>query len=418
MKKLVWVGVILSGCLLPNVEVDPSLAGGSDGAGGGSSAGSHAGGSSNKAGAQSNDAGTATNVDNGGAGADEPGGAPTSGTDAGGTPAVGGSDVGGTGGTAGTAGTAGMGGSGTLGEQQGAFTIFTVKGMLPTHITQGPDSNFWFTDNEAKQLGRITPKGVVTTIALPAPPDIAARKFGTIIAGPDAALWLTDDTYRQIVRVSLNGNATFFTPTPKLQQVDVLVNGPDGNLWGSSALDNKVFKLTTAGEFTYFSPTGADAEAGPSEMIADKFALYAGTRGAGHRQLARISTAGEFVFYDLPGADSLVNGIALGADNRIWYANINGNIGAMTAAGVMSTYTVNAGEAAYGPIAGPDNHMWFIDLPTSGTKKLIQAANDGKLTYVSLPPSIYPNELATGPDGLWIAAHDSARIARLNVFDL
>jgi hypothetical protein len=133
VKKLVWVGIVLSGCLLPSVEVDRSLA---DGGGGTGSLGGQAG----TAGAKSNDGGSVTNVVDGGAGADEPGGAPTGGTDAGGTPAGGGTDAGGTGGGGGT------GGTGSLGEQQGAYTIFRVKGLLPTHITLGPDNNYWFTE--------------------------------------------------------------------------------------------------------------------------------------------------------------------------------------------------------------------------------------------------------------------------------
>ncbi len=410
MKKLVWVGVVLSGCLLPSVEVDPSLA---DGGGGASNLAGNAGTTSNKAGAKSNDGGTAGNVDNGTAGADEPGGAPTSGTDAGGTPAGGGSDVGGTGG-----GTGGTGGTGMLGEQQGPFTIFTVKGLLPTHITQGPDSNFWFTEADNAQIGRITLKGVVTTFPLPVAPEVAHRNFRAIVSGSDAALWFTDNEYKQIGRMTQDGKVSYFTPTPALQEVDVLVNGSDGNLWGSSALDNKVFKLTTAGVFTFFSPTGVNADAGPAEMIAAKYGFFVGTRGAGHRQLASLNTVGDFVFYDLPGADSLVNGLALGGDNRAWYANINGNIGAMTVSGVMSTYTVTPGEAAYAPIGGPDNHVWFLDLPTSGGNKLIQAAIDGKLAYIPLPASILPTELASGPDGIWIAAQNSARVVRLNVFAL
>lgn len=38
---------------------------------------------------------------------------------------------------------------------------------LPDGITAGPDGNVWFIENNVSKIGRITPEGQVTEVALP-----------------------------------------------------------------------------------------------------------------------------------------------------------------------------------------------------------------------------------------------------------
>jgi len=78
------------------------------------------------------------------------------------------------------------------------FPIPLVEIVQPDGITKGSDGNFWFTENAAGRIGRMTPAGVFTEFALPAVPPPAGSPAGTagttphptaITAGPDGALW-------------------------------------------------------------------------------------------------------------------------------------------------------------------------------------------------------------------------------------
>lgn len=56
----------------------------------------------------------------------------------------------------------------------------------PFAITLGPDGNLWFTELDARKIGRITPEGVMTEFVIP-----SGASPGSIAAGKDGNLWFT-----------------------------------------------------------------------------------------------------------------------------------------------------------------------------------------------------------------------------------
>jgi hypothetical protein len=74
--------------------------------------------------------------------------------------------------------------SATLTISDNDFTIPTA-GAVPLYITKGPDSNLWFAEYGANQIGKVTTSGVFTEFSVP---TASSHPFG-IVTGSDSNLW-------------------------------------------------------------------------------------------------------------------------------------------------------------------------------------------------------------------------------------
>lgn len=90
----------------------------------------------------------------------------------------------------------------------------------------GPDGNLWFTD-EAGEVGRITPNGVVTKFSAGIAPE--SRPY-EIAAGPDGNLWFTEPGTKSIGRITPAGVVTQFSEGISGEPLGITA-GPDNSLW-------------------------------------------------------------------------------------------------------------------------------------------------------------------------------------------
>src|SRR5262249_14732159 len=81
----------------------------------------------------------------------------------------------------------------------------------PRGIVAGPDGALWFTEIDAKKIGRITTGGTITEFSLP--PSTAGPYPEGITAGPDGALWFTLSSAAMIGKITTAGGITLF-PLP------------------------------------------------------------------------------------------------------------------------------------------------------------------------------------------------------------
>ena len=72
---------------------------------------------------------------------------------------------------------------------------------FPGSLTAGPDGNVWFVLSGPKQIGRITPTGVITTFPVPGNPR-------GITLGPDGNLWFAEQDRPVIARIAPTGAVT------------------------------------------------------------------------------------------------------------------------------------------------------------------------------------------------------------------
>jgi streptogramin lyase len=129
--------------------------------------------------------------------------------------------------------------------------------------------------------------------------------------------------------------------------------------------------------------------------------------------IGRITAAGVVSVYSVPNAGSF-GGITRGPDGALWFTEFgSNNIGRMTTAGAVTTYAVpTSNSAPSGITQGPDGAMWFADNWAGNIDRITMT---GVLTqyhistYASEPVGITP-----GPDGaLWFTESFANRIGRI-----
>jgi streptogramin lyase len=309
---------------------------------------------------------------------------------------------------------------------------FALGSELGTNnkITAGPDGNMWFTlENETKDVGDITPAGIVQEFELP---NINGAE--SIAAGPEGRLW-----------VVAMGKATSFLPSDpkgtektfesaKIKNSPSIVFGPDGMFWVASsnavakfsptnfegtivevpvtgalspkdidvagslivisdneavglAETSRVVTFTTAGVQKDFTiPGGSQGLAGaPSGQIAYSAA------GAKPEQAGLITPPGPASAFELLGDPF---GVAFGSDGAFWIARFAaGGVTRLTTTGQTSILPGFAIESPRQIAAGPNNTLW-VTLQKKEEKGQPTAAI-GRISGVELPPPTNP----TTPSG-------------------
>jgi len=204
----------------------------------------------------------------------------------------------------------------------------------PVGITVGPDGNIWFTEFTVDKIGRITPDGTITEFPLPAaatpagsPPSTptASNPKGVteITVGPDSNLWFAEENANQIGRITTNGTITEFPLIGPNNYPTSIVTGPDKNIWFTEVGTGRIGRMTLAGLITsYLIPT---RHSGPSSITVgpDGNIWFTETNV---NQIAKLNTkSGKITEVPLPTRDSGPFGIVTGSDNALWFVESKAN---------------------------------------------------------------------------------------------
>ena len=114
--------------------------------------------------------------------------------------------------------------------------------------------------------------------------------------------------------------------------------------------------------------------------------------------------------YALPSGQPL--GITAGPDGNTWFTVVEtSKIGKITAAGVITEYSLPSGSEPWSITEGPDGNLWFTNLSTS---KIGKITTTGRITEYSLPSGSGPMSITGGPDGnLWFADVSTGKIGKI-----
>ena len=269
--------------------------------------------------------------------------------------------------------------SGSIGRvsMTGAITLFSDARIGYTDgITEGPDSNIWFTNKLTNQIGRLTPDGVFTFFT-----DPSLSGPSAITAGPDGALWFLNETYPNysVGRIALDGTITHYTD-PTINQPQQMTVGPDGALW---------------------------------------FTNYGGNTPTSVGSIGRITTDGVVTNYTAPGTYN-PSGIAVGADGNLWFTTqgYQGRLGRVATDGTFLPYfdnaTIHTGDRM---TSGPDGALWITDEGAGGLGDgwVDRVATNGVVTKFTDASIERTFGIVTGPDGnVWTANFDSNTIGRIS----
>ena len=243
----------------------------------------------------------------------------------------------------------------------GIVTEYALDGVaFPACITQGPDGNLWFTEQQSAAIGKISTSGIVTEYPLP---NSGEQPYG-ITAGPDGNIWFTVLS-GNIGKITMGGTVTEYTcHIPSTGggciQAHSITAGPDGNLWFTPQFSDELGVMTTNGVASAFGFIGSPMSItnGPDGNLWVAFrrdAIYKVTPGV---------YAARYPLH--PGVPLASQELRLGPDNNLWFTEQYSDIGAqvvrITTSGTITGFPLGSYAALpMGITAGPDGNIWFVE---------------------------------------------------------
>jgi virginiamycin B lyase len=234
----------------------------------------------------------------------------------------------------------------------GHITTFPVgsPGLNPRTVAFGSDGNIWFAQ-DAPYIGRMTPSGSITEIAIP-----SGNHANDITVGRAGTIWFSEFRVAKIGRISADGTVKEFGGPKKFTFPSGVTLGSDGNIW---FIDQRGFigRMTSRGVVTEFG-----------------------------------------------GLETIPDDITAGPGGNVWFSE-GPDVGVITPAGQITNLPNPWGIDTNftGIAAGPDGNIYVGARDTMLAKVFIaQVTPAGAFTRFVSPLRIF--ELAPGPDkGIWLS---------------
>jgi virginiamycin B lyase len=301
-----------------------------------------------------------------------------------------------------------------------SYTINTfplpVANSSPNVIVGGPDGNVWFMEAGRDTLGRITPTGQISEVALPFPTADADFAFG-----PDGNIWLSTTT-GDIAEITPQGVLLHDYPIPSVSPPGIpgagcqITMGPDGNVWYIEPYTNDLIgRLTPDGQITEFAvPGNVLGNHGAAQIITgpDGKLWFTATD---NNYVGSITTAGAIQTFSIP--DDSPRGLTKGPDGNLWMtAADNGSSNEILRVNTQGQLTgqfpiPTTNSIAYGMTVGSDGALWFTE---SGSNQIGRITTDGNITEIPVPTGQISNTITKGHDGnIWFSEYNSDSIGEL-----
>ena len=201
-------------------------------------------------------------------------------------------------------------------------------------------------------------------------------------------------------------------PTANSSPTDI-VAGPDGKMWFTEQMSNKIGQLVGTvrnPQFKEFPVPTANSAPNAITVGPDKNLWFTELQG----KIGQITTAGVITEFSngLP-ANSNPWAIAAGHDGNLWFTDrLVNKIGRITPAGVITEFAIpTANSLPLWITVGPDNAMWFTENQANKIGRITPA---GVITEFAAPVNSGPYGITLGPDkAVWFTEFTDGQIARI-----
>ncbi len=288
----------------------------------------------------------------------------------------------------------------------------------PCSIILGPDGNLWFTQQNAADIGRITPSGVVTEYPIP-----SGNFAASLTVDANGTIWFTEAASNNIGEITFaaGGGAPVIQEFPFANSATTLnitwgiATTPDGNVWFANS--------NLIGEM---SPSGAVLNEFQTPAGFARYSLIVGPDGnlwfadfdeanIGKVNLnAATGPVGMVTEYPLPPGSSplyLVNG----PDGAMWFVEDTPlSLNRITISGTISQIGSFQDDNAGGFVLGPDGNFWATDEKLSLVDRITPS---GQITSYPTPtPNGDPECITVGPNNdLWYTEGSGNKIANITL---
>ncbi|GHO97874.1 hypothetical protein KSF_079220 [Reticulibacter mediterranei] len=220
-----------------------------------------------------------------------------------------------------------------------AFPVTTTSNPRLGNMVKGDDgSSFFFVEEKANRIGKITTQGAITEYLLP----LSDYDLHGIANGPDDTFWFTYSQHRGPAyigkMIGASGQVTLYNVGSADDDLNLLdiTRGPHDPLWfvGSEL----VGCIYPDGEYTLFH---IDAIGTPGSIVTGSdgalwftYDYHGDTYG-----VARITTSGDLTYYPM---QDQTDDITAGDGNDLWFTQENTQrIGRLTTSGQLTQYQLS-----------------------------------------------------------------------------
>jgi streptogramin lyase len=289
----------------------------------------------------------------------------------------------------------------------------------PRGITQGSDGNVWFTEGNARNIGRATPKGAITEFSVAAMCNCFPN--GDITQGPNNVLYFTTDD-NTLGRITTSGQVVLpAAVNPSLSAANgegIAAHGTD--VWYAGFNTNSIWRFNTlTSAFTEFVPPTAGSD--PYDVAVDASGNVWFTEQLG--QIGRIDGATINMAHPVITERAIPNfprQITIATDGSVWvterFSNPSTNpphVGRLDpTTNVFTEFPLPAGSGPEGIAAAPDGSVWVTESDSGSTVRLTAAGG-----IVAQGPTVagsQPFGITVAPNGNpWWAELSANKIAEL-----
>jgi virginiamycin B lyase len=296
----------------------------------------------------------------------------------------------------------------------------------PRGITSGADSNLWFTEYGADQIGQFNPQtGQLTEIPL-----TPGSRPWDITPGLNGSLWFTENGGNKVGRIrgGIIDEITLHSFYTNDSQPMGIVADTAGRIWiaksnarslGVINPDDTMCDIRlTADPFTYEYPheitLGTDGRlwfTGNGTSNGSSFSFIGWITGDcnGSHSFTR--------FYYVPNPS--FQGITPGPDGDMWVLKDNGNAVVQLDSDISILQTIPISTANSHPreiVTGPDGSLWFTEYGASQIGR-VTFGGDGSAAiteYRTPMPDSGPLGITVGPDGnIWFTENRANQIGQI-----
>jgi streptogramin lyase len=269
----------------------------------------------------------------------------------------------------------------------GDITTLTSN-SYPFGITTTPNGDVWFTEQNANQLGQLSPTG--TLLQQPGGLSTSSEPQG-ITVGPDGNLWFTEFNQNQIGVMSPGGTLINQYSVSGGANPNSITVGPNGNLWFTESSGDAIGTMTTSGSGLVEYSTEYNTQTyQPSDItVLGNDLWFTATLGS-TSAIGEMNTSGQVIEMYPVTSNSDPEGITVGPDGNLWFTEFNGNaIGTITPSGTgLEEYPLASGAKPEDIVAGANNNLWFTEANASeiGEVQLPARSTQGTTSNAAITP--------------------------------
>ncbi len=232
------------------------------------------------------------------------------------------------------------------------------RSVEPIGLAVDRAGDAWYADQVARTISRISPSGEVKRYPLGMP----IARMGRVAVGPDGSIWFAEGTAYSITRLLNEKFERYVIESARGGPYGIAVD-QEGNVWATLQHANQIVHVSAKGEMDWhWVPTPASA---PSDIALDSdggvWFLEVRNNSIGHLK------NGEFKEYRVPSAReaqiSGLAGLAVGSDRAVWFGMLREHALGRLHDGEIAKFALPRQDARpCGVAIDSKGNIWYADI--------------------------------------------------------